>query len=294
MTVDRPEPAQADGALGGATGWRDACNGMAADQTPGAERPWAVSSDAAHFPTMIDCTCDGPVATLWIARGSARNALPITGWQALRNAVDRLATSDVRAVLIASREPGIFSAGADIAEFTDLRRDPARRVIFRDSLSAAIEGVARLPMPVIAAIDGGCFGAAVALALACDLIVAGDGARFAVPPARLGILYPPADVARLVAAVGRGQAARLLYIGDAVDADEARAIGLAHHRAEDAIAAAHALAARIAANAPVAVRGLKLALDGVAGGAGRFDAAFDGSELGEGLAAFRDRRPPEF
>ncbi|MEH3039612.1 MAG: enoyl-CoA hydratase/isomerase family protein [Sphingomonas paucimobilis] len=243
---------------------------------------------------MIDCTRDGAVATLWIARGSARNALPIAGWQALAAAVGRLATSDARVVLIASRKPGIFSAGADIAEFAELRRDPARRAVFRESLSAAIEGVARLPMPVIAAIDGGCFGAAVALALACDLIVAGDGARFAVPPARLGILYPPADVARLIAAVGRGQAARLLYTGDAIDADEARAIGLAHRRADDALAAGKSLAARIATNAPGAVRGLKLAIDGAPGGEARFDAAFGGDELGEGLAAFRDRRPPEY
>lgn len=243
---------------------------------------------------MIDCTRDGAVATLWIARGSARNALPIAGWQALAAVVERLAISDVRAVLIASREPGIFSAGADIGEFAELQRDPARRVEFRKSLSAAIEGIARLPMPVIAAVDGGCFGAAVALALACDLIVAGDGARLAVPPARLGILYPPADVARLVAAVGRGQAARLLYTGDAIDADEARAIGLIHHRAKEALSAARDLAARIAAKAPAAVRGLKLAIDGAPGGEARFDAAFGTTELAEGLAAFRDRRPPEF
>lgn len=239
---------------------------------------------------MIDCTREGAIATVWIARGSARNALPTGGWQALADAIRHLATSDARVVVIASREPGIFSAGADIAEFAELQRDPARRVLFPETLSAAIEGVARLPMPVIAAVDGGCFGAAVALVLACDLIVAGDGARFAVPPARLGILYPPADVARLVAAVGRGQAARLLYTGDAIDADQALAIGLVHRRGGDA----QALAARIAANAPGAIRGLKLAIDGASGGEAGFDAAFGSAELNEGLAAFRDRRPPEF
>ncbi|WP_242415427.1 enoyl-CoA hydratase/isomerase family protein [Sphingomonas panni] len=239
---------------------------------------------------MIDCTRDGAVVTLWLARRRARNALPIAGWQALAKWTADLAVSDARVVLIASREPGIFSAGADIAEFADLQRDPVRRAIFRESLSAAIEGVARLPMPVIAAVDGGCFGAAVALALACDLIVAGDGARYAVPPARLGILYPPADIARLVAAVGRGRAARLLFTGDTIDADEAYAIGLAHHRCDDALAIAN----RIAANAPDVVRALKLAIDAVPGGEERFDAAFGGPELIEGLAAFHDRRPPEF
>ena len=290
MTADRPALAQANAAAGGAPDWRNACDKRHADQTPGADRPWAVSPDAAHFSSLIDCTRDGAVATLWIARGSARNALPVAGWQALAAAMQELATSDARVVLLASREPGIFSAGADIAEFTELQRDPARCALFRESLSDAIEGLARLPMPVIAVVDGGCFGAAVALVLACDLIVAGDGARFAIPPARLGILYPPADVARLVAAVGRGQAARLLYTGDTIDVDEALAIGLVHRRGEDA----RDLAARIAATAPGADRGLKLALEGVAGGEARFDAAFGGTELDEGLAAFRNRRPPEF
>ncbi|MFD1036324.1 enoyl-CoA hydratase/isomerase family protein [Sphingomonas hankookensis] len=243
---------------------------------------------------MIDCTMDGDIATLWLARGAARNALPTSGWRTLVERVADLAASDARAVILASREPGIFSAGADIAEFGELQRDPARRTAFREQLSAAIEGIAALPMPVIAAVDGGCFGAGVALMLACDIAIAGDGARFAVPPARLGILYPPADVARLVAAVGRGHAARLLYSGDAIDADAALAIGLVQQRSSDPLTAVQALAERIAANAAQAVRGLKQAVDGVASGEARFDAAFGGAELQEGLAAFRERRAPVF
>ncbi|MDJ0277086.1 enoyl-CoA hydratase/isomerase family protein [Sphingomonas sp. 2R-10] len=243
---------------------------------------------------MTDCTVDGDIATVWLARGSARNALPTGGWGALADRVAGLAVADVRAVILASREGGIFCAGADIAEFADLQRDPARRTAFRAQLSAAIEGIAALPMPVVAAVDGGCFGAGVALMLACDIAIAGDGAHFAVPPARLGILYPPADVARLVAAVGRGHAARLLYGGDTIDADAALALGLVHQRSGDPLADARTLATRIAANAPQAVRGLKQAIDGVPGGEARFDAAFDGAELREGLAAFRERRPPVF
>ncbi|KQN83779.1 hypothetical protein ASE90_07520 [Sphingomonas sp. Leaf67] len=149
---------------------------------------------------MIEGTQGWQIATIWLSRGSARNALSIAHWHDLAATVADLAAGDARAVLIASREPGIFSAGADIAEFAELQRQPDRATAFREALSAAIEGVAALPMPVIAAVDGGCFGAAVALILACDIVVAGDDARFAVPPARLGILYPPADIARLTAA----------------------------------------------------------------------------------------------
>lgn len=243
---------------------------------------------------MVDCTLEGNVATVWLARASARNALPTGGWHALAERAADLAASDVRAVILASREAGIFCAGADIAEFAELQCDPARRAAFREQLSAAIEGIAALPMPVVAAVYGGCFGAGVALMLACDVAIAGDGARFAVPPAKLGILYPPADVARLVTAVGRGHAARLLYSGDAIDADAALAIGLVQQRSSDPVAAARALAERIAANAPRAVRGLKQVIDGLPGGDARFDAAFAGPELCEGLAAFRERRPPVF
>ncbi len=243
---------------------------------------------------MIDVARDAHIVTIGLARGSARNALSTAQWQRLAAVVADLAAADARAVLIVSREPGIFSAGADIAEFADLQQAPVRATAFREALATAIEGVATLPMPVIAAVDGGCFGAAVALILACDIIVAGDAARFAVPPARLGILYPPADVARLTAAVGRGHAARLLFTGDAVTADEAQAIGLIHHRAPEALPLARAIAARIAANAPQAVRGLKRSLAAEPGGEARFDAAFAGPELREGLAAFQSRRPPEF
>lgn len=243
---------------------------------------------------MIEVTRDGHIATLWLARGSARNALSTAHWRDLAAAITDLARSDARVVLLASREPGVFSAGADIAEFTELHRDPARVTAFREALSAAIEGIAALPMPVVAAVDGGCFGAAVALILACDIGIAGDTARFAIPPARLGILYPPADVARLTAAIGRGHAARLLFTGDAITADEALGIGLIHHRAPEARSLAADVAARIAANAPQAVRGLKRMLNAEPGGEARFDAAFAGPELREGLAAFQSRRPPEF
>ena len=294
MTAERPTAAQPVAHTAGSAAWHDPCNVADADRTPGADRPWAVSSDAAHLPPMIDSTMDGDIATLWLARGAARNALPTRGWCALAERVADLAASDTRAVILASREPGIFSAGADIAEFAELQRDPARRTRFREQLSAAIEGIAALPMPVIAAVDGGCFGAGVALMLACDIAIAGDAARFAVPPARLGILYPPADVARLVAAVGRGHAARLLYSGDTIDADAALAIGLVQERSGDPLAAAQAMAQRFAANARQAVRGLKQAIDGVPHGEARFDAAFGGTELQEGLAAFCERRPPVF
>jgi enoyl-CoA hydratase len=243
---------------------------------------------------MIEVRWDGPIATIALARGGARNAVPIAGWERIAEVAAGLGAA--RAVILRSNMPGMFSAGADITEFAALQADPAARTRFRLAIRAGIEALAALPMPVIAAIDGGCFGAAVALILVADIRIAGDGAQFAVTPARLGLGYPRADVARLAAQVGQGRASALLFTGEAIDAEGAARIGLVERRAPDAAADAAALAGRIAENAPAAVRQLKRALrrpdDADLDTA--FEAAFGGAELAEGLAAFQARRPPVF
>jgi len=243
---------------------------------------------------MIDVHWDGPIATIALGRGGARNAVPVAGWEQL--AAHAADLGDARAVILRSDMPAMFSAGADISEFAQLQTDPAARTRFRLAMRAAIEAVAALPMPVLAAIDGGCFGAAVALILAADLRIAGDAAQFAVTPARLGLGYPREDVARLAAQVGRGRAGELLFTADAIDADAAARIGLVERRVPHAGTGAIALAQRIAENAPSAVRQLKRALHHP--GDTRldiaFEAAFAGAELAEGLAAFQARRRPVF
>lgn len=243
---------------------------------------------------MIEVRWDGPIATIALARGDARNAVPIAGWERLAEIAAGL--GDARVVVLRSDMEGIFSAGADIGEFPELVADPGARTRFRRAMRAGIEALAALPMPVIAAIDGGCFGAAVALILAADLRIAGDGAQFAVTPARLGLGYPREDVARLSAQVGRGRASELLFTGAAIDADAAARIGLVERRAPEAGAAADALARQIAGNAPAALRQLKRALQRPADADldTAFEAAFGGGELAEGLAAFHDRRRPVF
>ncbi|ATY31227.1 enoyl-CoA hydratase/isomerase family protein [Sphingomonas psychrotolerans] len=239
---------------------------------------------------MIHLTRDGPVATIALARAEAKNALPIAAWQAL--AVAAREVGDARAVVLRSDVPGIFSAGADVREFETLVSDPALRASFRIAMRDAIEAITALPMPVISAIDGGCFGAAVALILAADIRVAGNHAEFATPPARLGLGYPQEDVARLAAQVGKGMASLMLFTGDRLVPDEAKRIGLVELRAKNAIETATALASAIAGNAPEAVRLLKRTIRGGEGLDQAFDAAFGGSEFAEGLAAFRERRKP--
>lgn len=241
---------------------------------------------------MIRVTHDGPIATITLNRAAAHNALPIAGWEALASAAAQAA--EARVVILCSGVPGIFCAGADIAEFARLQADPALRPRFRKAMRRGIEAIAALPMPVIAAIDGGCFGAGVALTLAADLRVGGDDAMFAVTPARLGIGYPQEDVARLAAQIGRGRAAAMLFGAQRIDADAAERAGLVEVRAARAIDAAQDLAATIAGNAPEAVRLLKRTLGGAPGLDEQFDHAFGGPEFAEGFAAFMEKRSPRF
>lgn len=241
---------------------------------------------------MIGWQLHEHIAILTLDRGGARNAIPIAGWEALADAARAIAASDARAVILRSAMPGMFSAGADLAEFRDLVAQPDLRIRFREAMAAGIEGIAALPMPVICAVDGGCFGAAVALTLACDIVVAGDEAVFATTPAKLGLTYPSSDVARLKSRVGEGQAGLMLFTGARIDAGEAARIGLAHRRAGHAQPAAHELANAIAANVPGAVRGLKSVLRDPAGEghAHAFDDAFGSAAFSACLDAFLEGR----
>lgn len=237
---------------------------------------------------MIRLDFHEATALLTLDRGGARNALSIAAWDAIADAALNVAASDARALILQSAMPGMFSAGADLGEFAALVADVAMRSRFRTAMARGIEALAGLSMPVIAVVDGGCFGAAVALTLACDIVVAGDAALFATTPAKLGIGYPASDVARLRARIGAGQAARMLFTGDRIDADEAARIGLAHLRSADAAGEAQAVAGMIAANDPDAVRLLKTVLrdPGAPGHDQAFEDAFGSPAFAQRLDAF--------
>ncbi|MEO0032859.1 MAG: hypothetical protein RIS94_2617 [Pseudomonadota bacterium] len=246
---------------------------------------------------MIAVSIDGAIATITLDSPATRNALPLAGWQALADAVEQVAASDARALILRSIDPRMFCSGSDLREIAGLADHPERRAPFREAMRAAMEPLAALPLATIALVEGDCFGAGVALALACDMRVATPGAVFAITPAKLGITYPQEDVGRLVALVGRGQASRLLFAAERIDGAEAARIGLVECLAEDAAARGAALAEQIAANAPGSIASLKAMVR--AGGPdaafdSAFDAAFDGAAFAEGLDAFRARRTPRF
>lgn len=236
----------------------------------------------------------GRVARISLDRPQSRNAIAIEQWAALGDLVATVAASDARALIIRSGAPNIFSSGADLGDLEGLAADPALRTRFRTVMAAAFDAIAALPIATIAAVDGGCYGAGVALALACDVRIAGDRAAFAITPAKVGIVYPAGDVARLKALIGPGQAARILMTGMTLSADQALAIRLVEERAKLADEAALSLADSVAANARSSVTGLKQILAGHVDADRLFEDAFGGADFREGVTAFHARRRPVF
>jgi enoyl-CoA hydratase/carnithine racemase len=246
---------------------------------------------------MFDLSIDGAVARLALSRPEARNAIPLAGWSELAAAV-RAAGASASVLILSGIPGGAFCAGADISDFEGFSGNPAARTAFRRAIREGLDALRDIPIATVALIEGACYGAGVAVAMACDLRVAGADAQFAITPAKLAISYPQEDVHRLVALVGAGQAARLLLSAESIDGAEAERIGLVERfLSTGASAAAEGLAAAIAANDAGSVRTLKAALrlagEGVARDAGQ-DRAFDdllGSDaLADRLKAYRGRR----
>ena len=230
---------------------------------------------------MFRLVQDGDVARLTLDRPEARNAIPAAGWRWLEAAAGEVAGSDAR-LLVVTGAGGAFCAGADLGDFAAMRDDEAARIAFRTGMRAAFDALRTLEVPTIAAVGGPCYGAGVALAMACDIRVASEAARFAITPARIGLSFPQEDVHRLGALVGPGQASRLLFTGETIDAAEAHRIGLVEQVGGEA-----ELIASILANEDRSLAALKQAIAvaaaGVRSDAGQ-DAAFDDLIAGDVLA----------
>lgn len=244
---------------------------------------------------------EGAVLHVRIQRPARRNALATADWAAL---ADAFAGIGAARVLVLSGVPGAFSAGADIGELAELLREPARFVASNAVVQDAQRALARLPVATIAAIDGACVGGGLGLAVACDFRIATARSRFAITPAKLGLVYSPDDTRRLAALVGPARARELLLTGRVLDAAEAQAYGLLTRCvADDGLdAAVEALVAGLLEASPSAIAGIKQVLAHVAGdpavdaGAARraFDDAFHSADFAEGARAFLERRPPKF
>lgn len=247
----------------------------------------------------------GPRADLVVDRTAKRNAFTQEMWSQVPDLVSRAcAAPGVRVLVVRSAQPGVFSAGADIGEYRANAGDVEWGLASRDRVSAALQAIRGAGMPVIAAVDGACIGGGLGIALAADLRLATERSTFALPPARLGLLFPFADLVQLVDVIGPAAARRLLFTGGAVDAPWALRAGLVDevHPVQAVDDEVEQLCAQICAVAPGSLRGtkemLRLVADGVRRPTERTEAleraALRGVEHVEGVTAFLQGRPAVF
>ena len=265
------------------------------------------------------------VATVWLDRPEARNAMGVDLWRDLPVAMEAVSRDQrVRAVVIAAKGPH-FSVGLDLKAMGNLlagggssaeadgaaappsmaaRARGARSEVLR--LQDSITAVARCPKPVIAAVHGYCIGGGVDLIAACDIRLASADAVFSVREAKMAIVADLGSLQRLPTIISAGHLAELAFTAKDISAERAKEIGLVNDVAEDAegvLKAARALAAEIAANSPVAVQGTKAVL---AANEGRTVAEgldyvatwnagmLASDDLVEAVTAFMEKRTPKF
>ena len=210
---------------------------------------------------------DGGVSVLTLQHGKV-NALSSAVLAQLRAEVGVARADGARAVVVTGG-PKLFAAGADISEFAEdggqdpFRISPADRVAeIGDGFLQALNDLAALPCPTIAAVNGVALGGGCELALACDLRIASDRARFGQPEILLGIIPGGGGTQRLARLVGPSRAKDLVFTGRTVDAAEAAAIGLVDRVVEgDALEAAMELASTLAAGPASALALAKRAVD---------------------------------
>jgi enoyl-CoA hydratase/carnithine racemase len=246
------------------------------------------------------------LAWVTVNRPAAHNALNTEVWAGLASAFTALADdADVRVIILRGAGERAFISGADISEFRSLRADAGAAVEYDRLSGHAWLAIGAAPQPVIAMVNGLCFGGGVAVALACDLRFAADSARFAVPATRLGLSYPMESIEQLVHVVGPAHAADILLSARALDAEEALRIGLVNRVAPaaelEATTRTYALA--IAAGAPLTVAAHKRAIRESLRPVAERDVAalrenmrrcFDSEDYQEGIAAFLEKRAPRF
>jgi enoyl-CoA hydratase len=228
---------------------------------------------------------------VWIDHPQRQNAMSIAMWERLREVFEELARDPAVRVVVLQGVGETFCAGADVSEFGRARTgEDALR--YDERTEAALEAIARIPVPVVSVVQGWCLGGGVSLAVACDLILAVAGARFGIPAANLSTAYPTPALARLAQRVGRARALMLIATARRISEGEAHAIGLvdlACVTLQEAVAEVEAMARR----APLTLRATKSQL---VGGFGEQERAriFSSADYAEGLAAFAERRAPRF
>ncbi len=250
---------------------------------------------------------DGAIAVLTLNRPERLNAINIELAEALLTALQRAAHDPAVRCVILTGAGRAFCSGGDLKLLAEVRQRNAPEELRRllEAGHAAVFEICAMPKPVLAAVNGPAAGAGMNLALACDLRIAAEVARFGESFARVGLFPDFGGTFLLPRLVGPARAAELFYTSEMISAEEAARLGIVHRVVPVAAleAEAHALAERLAAAPPLAVRGIKQALFGDALDAlrrameaeiARQVECFCSADAVEGLSAFFEKRTPVF
>jgi enoyl-CoA hydratase/carnithine racemase len=245
----------------------------------------------------------GAVARVVIDRVPKRNALTRAMWEALPGLLAELAADPEVKVLLVTGAGPTFSAGADIGELVS-GADPADPMAeLRAHNLRAQAALREFPKPTVAVIRGHCIGGGLEIAVNCDFRFAASGSTYGVTPARIGVVYPPAAIKVLLDLVGPATSKYLLFSGELLTAEEAYAKGLVDRVfAEDALdAGAAEFAATLLSRSQLTIRSAKETVNALLAESdadslafGRYRETIADGELVEGIAAFQEKRSPQF
>ena len=248
----------------------------------------------------------GQVRVVTIDNPAKRNALDFRALEELVHACAAAARDRVRCLLLRGTGENAFSSGFDLAEIASTN---ARGERPDEAVERTADALAAMPCPTVAFLNGSAFGGGLELAATCDLRVAREGVSLAMTPAKLGVVYPEGGLRRFLDLVGAARTRELFLTGRPIAGETAHAWGLVNSvfPAASAEAAALALAEDIAANAPLAVQGMKRILQLLESAHERGLApeerqeiaelrrrAFESEDIREGRQAFEARRAPRF
>ncbi len=245
------------------------------------------------------------VARLRISNPERRNALDHEILDAIAETLPRLDRGiETRCVLITGAPP-VFSAGYDIATIPVETFERDAEALVAHPFHGAMEALVKYPWPLIAGVNGHCLGGGLELAITCDLRICAAGAKLGMPPAKLGLVYGHTGLRKFLDTVGLARTKELFLTGRNFRAERAEQIGLVHEVVPDdqLERAAVELAAEVAANAPISMRGNKHAIDLLnrnpvlseqqeEGLIALREACFGSADLREGITAFAEKRKP--